>query len=208
MLNSSEISRSGFMCGYLAGGFAVASRSRGLVSIFDAVCALALAACGTASSGAINPGGSATLAPTATVASVCAMLQPTPDTSSSPHQVASFSPWQGVPYPPHVTLISEANGVGDGVRSSYSFEVVGLCADFVAPTSVQSLYGAQMPHNGWTQSATFPYKGDISAACGDPYCWKRVANSQTTEYLSLESVHASGTATLFTLRHVGYTVNT
>jgi hypothetical protein len=194
------------LCG---GRFEVTQRYRGLCAIFVAALALILAGCGAASTNAIKPGGSAIFAPTAraTVTSVCAKLQPTPDTSGAPYQVVTFVPWQGVPYPPNVILLSDSEGDSDGVQSSYSVEVADLCADSITPTAVQSLYSGQMPQHAWTQSATFPDTGDISAACDALYCWKRVANSQTTEYLSLENVHASSTSTLFTLVHINYTLN-
>lgn len=115
--------------------------------------------------------------------------------------------WSNISYPARATLASYSEGAGDGVTSSYSFEVVGVCADAISPAGVRSFYSSGLPAKGWVQSATFPYHGDPTSACGDPYCWKMPASGGTTLYLSLEDVHASGTATLFTLRSVAYSVN-
>lgn len=180
-------------------------RYQGFLSLACVMFALTLGGCG-AGSAAVTSAPPASM-PTATVVPVCAKLMPTASASRSSNNIAGLPSWQGVTYPSHAVLISYANGADDGVRHSDSFEVVGVCADGVSPTGVQSLYSSDLPRNGWVQSATMPYKGDINATCGDPYCWKRPASSTTTEFLSLENVRASGTATLFTVRHVEYTVN-
>jgi hypothetical protein len=139
------------------------------------------------------------------VASVCANITPTipPFAAGSP----TLPTWQHVPYPPNSTLTAYTNGASDGVRSSYTFEVVGICADSSTTASVQALYSSGLPTQGWTQSATFPNQGDPTQACGDLYRWKMPASAGTTFFISLEGVHASGTATLFTLRYLIYTVN-
>lgn len=181
-------------------------RYQGFLSLVFVMFALTLGGCG-ASSTAVTSATPA-LTPTATVVPVCAkLITPTVSVRGPTHNVTVLPSWQGVNYPSNAVLISYANGASDGVLHSYGFEVVGVCADGVSPIGVQSFYSSDLPRNGWVQSATMPYKDDINAACGDPYCWKRPASSTTTEFLSLENVRASGTATLFTVRHVLYSVN-
>ncbi len=175
------------------------------LSLVFVMLALTLGGCGAGSAAVTSATPAST--PTATVVPVCAKLMPTASVSRSSNNIAGLPSWQGVTYPSNAVLISYANGADDGVQHSYGFEVVGVCADGASPTGVQSFYNSDLPRNGWVQSATMPYKGDINAACGDPYCWKRPASSTTTEFFSLENVRASGTATLFTIRHVLYSVN-
>lgn len=177
-------------------------RYQGFLSLVFVMFALTLGGCGAGSAAAIPA--TPALTPTATVVPVCAKLMPTASVSRSGNNIAGLPSWQGVNYPSNAVLISYANGADDGVRHSDSFEVVGVCADGVSPTGVQSFYKSDLLRNGWVQSATMPYKSDINAACSDPYCWKRPASSTTTEFLSLENVRASGTATLFTVRLVLY----
>lgn len=178
-------------------------RYQSFLSLVFVMFALTLGGCG-AGSAVVTPATPAST-PTATVVPVCAKLTtPTVSVSGSTNNIAGLPSWQGVNYPSNAVLISYVNGASDGVLHSYGFEVVGVCADGVSPTGVQSFYSSDLPRNGWVQSATMPYKGDVNAACGDPYCWKRPASSTTTEFLSLENVRASGTATLFTVRLVEY----
>jgi hypothetical protein len=93
------------------------------------------------------------------------------------------------------------------VKQSYSFTIWGVCTAAATPTDIRAFFSAQMPAHGWTQSATFPYQGDPMRACGDAYCWSRAISPKATDYISLESVRAAGTVTLYTVREVGFSFN-
>lgn len=87
----------------------------------------------------------------------------------------------------------------------YHFELVSVCAPAMSPDSVRAFYARQMPRtDGWAQSDTFPYAGDFSRACGDPYCWVwGPPGGDISRFASLESVAQSGAVTTYQLR-IGY----
>lgn len=173
--------------------------------------AIAFAACGITTSATSLASPTPTLPPPSAIpAGACARVAPTPTpTSAVPSNGLSHLPsWPGVAFPSNTTLVSYQNGADDGTQHSDTYEVVAVCSDGITPVAVKSFYDSGMPAQGWTQSQTFPYQGDITAACGDPYCWKKAANANTTIFVALENVRAGSTATLFTMRYLTYNVNT
>jgi hypothetical protein len=80
----------------------------------------------------------------------------------------------------------------------YQFWLVPVCTNTTIPAAVQSFYASALPGAGWSQSASYPYGGDPTRACGDPYCWR--LGGPPVRYVSLESVAAKGTVTTYTLR--------
>lgn len=83
-------------------------------------------------------------------------------------------------------------------EGGYSFVLLAVCANDTNANAVRSSFADSLTAQGWSQSATFPYHGDPSAACGDPYCW--VSGSSPQRYTSLEAIRQAGSAVTFTLR--------
>jgi hypothetical protein len=91
-----------------------------------------------------------------------------------------------------------------GIASSpytevYSFQVINACTNSTSTGSVHSFFASSLPGNGWSQTATYPYKGIVSSACGDPYCWRKQYASNI-RYVSLENVTAAGSVVVYSLR--------
>lgn len=80
----------------------------------------------------------------------------------------------------------------------YHFTLLNACAPSTSIANVRAFYAQAMPVNGWTPSSTYPYGGQATRACGDPYCW--VKGSSPPRYVSLESVGASGAEVTYQLR--------
>lgn len=81
----------------------------------------------------------------------------------------------------------------------YSFQIINVCTNNTSTSSVRGFFASGLPGNGWSQSATYPYKGNVSSACGDPYCWRKQYASNI-RYVSLESVTAAGSVVVYSLR--------
>ncbi len=81
----------------------------------------------------------------------------------------------------------------------YSFQIINACTNNTGANSVRTFFAGNLPSNGWTQSATYPYKGNVSSGCGDPYCWRKQYASNI-RYVSLESVTAAGAVVVYSLR--------
>jgi hypothetical protein len=81
---------------------------------------------------------------------------------------------------------------------SYSSRLIKVCSPSLTPDDAREFFASNLPNDGWEQSDTFPYKGDPTRSCGDPYCW--VQGSSPSYYVSLEQVSGSGSSALYTLR--------
>jgi hypothetical protein len=81
---------------------------------------------------------------------------------------------------------------------AYHFTLLDVCAPDSTPSSARSFYALAMPANGWSPSATYPYAGNPTRACGDTYCW--VKGSAPQRFVSLERVAASGARVVYQLR--------
>ena len=104
----------------------------------------------------------------------------------------------------HVQKVFDDPAVGEP-GMVYHFELVSVCAPATTPNGVKAFYARQMPQtDGWAQSDTFPYAGDFSRACGDPYCWVwGPPGGDISRFASLESVTQAGDVTTYQLR-IGY----
>lgn len=83
----------------------------------------------------------------------------------------------------------------------YTFRIVNVCSNGVAASDVRSFYSGHLTSGGWNQSSTYPYSGDVTRGCGDPYCWRN-PNGPTgaPRYVSLENVATSGSVAEYSLR--------
>jgi hypothetical protein len=87
--------------------------------------------------------------------------------------------------------------------NSYQFRIISACTKGTTASAIRSFYASKLPPTGFAQSSTFPYKGNSSSACGDPYCWFRGTahpSFQATQYVSLEAVAALGSVVTYNLR--------
>ncbi|WIG61628.1 MAG: hypothetical protein OJF49_004376 [Ktedonobacterales bacterium] len=89
----------------------------------------------------------------------------------------------------------EAKNYVDG---SYTFILLPICSGATTVQDVQSYFAQSLPGVGWSSSDTYPYHGDPTAACGDPYCW--VSQAAQVRYASLEDVRQNGSAVTYSLR--------
>lgn len=81
----------------------------------------------------------------------------------------------------------------------YDFKLVNVCANNGTANGVRSFYASNLPSAGWSQSATYPYNGNVSSNCGDSYCWRRQIGADI-RYVSLENVNAAGSVVVYVLR--------
>lgn len=81
----------------------------------------------------------------------------------------------------------------------YTFQIINVCTNNASASSVHSFFTSGLPSNGWSKSATYPYKGNVSSSCGDPYCWRKQSGTNI-RYVSLESVATAGSVAIYALR--------
>lgn len=81
---------------------------------------------------------------------------------------------------------------------SYLSQRIEVCSPTMTANGIRAFMLDRLPEDNWIQSSTFPYEGDPSRACGDPYCWTQ--NSAPAYYISLEQVTQRGSVTLYMLR--------
>ena len=143
---------------------------------------------------------------------------PTPTTTSAPtptpvpvtncSQVSGFGSAGGISAGPHFTEVGFPSGtVGFAQQpfeaNSFQFRIIRACTNGTSVSAINSYYASKLPSTGFAQSSTFPYKGNASTACGDPYCWYKGSahpSFQASRYVSLESVTAVGSVVTYNLR--------
>ncbi|HEU5440978.1 MAG TPA: hypothetical protein VFU88_16955 [Ktedonobacterales bacterium] len=81
----------------------------------------------------------------------------------------------------------------------YTFQVINVCTNNASTSSVHGFFTSSLPSNGWSKSATYPYKGNVSSSCGDPYCWRKQSGSNI-RYVSLENISVGGAVAVYALR--------
>lgn len=161
-------------------------RSLWRVSLLIAVMPLVLllSACETT----IVPGAGASPTPTPTPT-----LTPTPPRCPT---LAGFggagaattgsSHFASVPFLDHSISYLESRAEING----YQYRIVRLCTEYSFADAIRNFYATNAPAAGWTQTSIFPLRGDPSASCGDPYCWK--LGSGPTLYFGLEFLTGEG----------------
>ncbi len=83
----------------------------------------------------------------------------------------------------------------------YHFILISVCSPETTVGAVSAFYASAMPQDGWSQSPNFPYAGDFTRRCGDPYCWNwGPTGGDINRYASLEAVQQVGSAVTFSLR--------
>lgn len=173
---------------------------------------LLLAACSGTTTAMVVPTSTATATPTATLRPT-ATRPPTPSLSfsgdpctatTSNAEVATTLSARAIPLPNATTVVEKGFAAADDFVHTPTYELIGACTKTSTTDAVRTFYAAQMPVMGWTQSAIFPYQGNFSAACGDPYCWTKPAGNGITIEVSLEHVQATDNGTSFNLNTVSY----
>jgi hypothetical protein len=154
------------------------------VSLLTAVMLLALLL--SACEATILPGAGAS--PTAT-------LTPTPTPPRCPTlagygsagaATTGSSHFASVPFPGRSISFLEGHAETNG----YQYRIVRLCTEDSNADAIRGFYATNAPAAGWAQTSIFPLRGDPSASCGDPYCWKR--GSGPTLYFGLEFLTGEG----------------
>jgi hypothetical protein len=84
-------------------------------------------------------------------------------------------------------------------EGSYQFQLIGVCSASSSPDAVHTFFVDHLQTAGWIQSSTYPYGGNPTSACGDPYCWVK-GTAPDQRYISLEQVPSSGPPTVYQLR--------
>jgi serine/threonine protein kinase len=138
--------------------------------------------------------GTPTLTVTATISAAAAACLALSGYSKATSPASAGTSFPDVPFP--VNAVSFVYSTfSDG---AYHFILLSACAPDASSASVRAFYAQAMPANGWIPSATFPYAGHPTRACGDSYCWKKGSSPQ--RFVSLERVTASGAQATFQLR--------
>lgn len=87
--------------------------------------------------------------------------------------------------------------------NSYQFKILSACTNGKSAGYIRTYFSTGLPSTGFVQSSTYPYKGNASAACGDPYCWYKDGSHPSWEarrYISLENVTSVGSVVTYDLR--------
>jgi hypothetical protein len=87
--------------------------------------------------------------------------------------------------------------------NSFQFRIISACTNGTTTSAIHSYFASGLPPSGFAQSSTYPYHGNASSACGDPYCWYKGSahpSFQASRYISLESVKAVGSVVTYNLR--------
>ena len=107
---------------------------------------------------------------------------------------------EDVPFPT-ASLSYLGDSFTDG---SYAYDLVDVCSNGISGDGVRAFFSQTLPQSGWTQSNQFPYQGNPTRACGDPYCWQN--SSSPSRFISLEQVqNVRAGATTYMLRLAVYT---
>jgi hypothetical protein len=133
---------------------------------------------------------------------------PTPIPITTCAQVSGFASAGGVSTGANFTEVGfPANTVGFVKQifetNSYQFEILSACTQGASAGYIRTYFTTGLPGTGFPQSSTFPYQGNASAACGDPYCWYKDGSHpsfQARRYISLENVTSVGSVATYDLR--------
>jgi hypothetical protein len=98
-----------------------------------------------------------------------------------------------VSFPP-----SSVGFVSSTFTTVYQFKLIKACTKSASANDVRAYFASALPGAGWANSGTFPYSGDPTRGCGDPYCWRK--SSSGVRYVSLESLSSSGSVTVYIIR--------
>jgi hypothetical protein len=177
--------------------------------------ALLLTACFSAcsSTATVTVGGNPTSQPTATpTATTAGQPTSTPSPTSAPitscAQVSGFGSAGAINAGAHFSEVGfPAQTVGFIQQTfednSYQFRIISACTNGTTVSAIHSYFASGLPPTGFAQSSTFPYHGNASSGCGDPYCWYNASahpSFQASRYVSLESVTAVGSVVTYNLR--------
>lgn len=103
---------------------------------------------------------------------------------------------QDVPFPT-ASLSYLGNTSHDG---PYTFYFVRVCSSGLTADGARAFFSQALPSAGWAQSPSFPYHGNPTSDCGDPYCWQ--SSGSPARYISLEQAQnvGNGAASTYLLR--------
>jgi hypothetical protein len=131
---------------------------------------------------------------------------PIPITKCS--QVSGFSTAGTISTGSHFSEVSfHSNTVGFVAQkfetNNYQFEIINACTKSTTASAIRAYYASGLPTTGFLHISTFPYHGNASSACGDPYCWYKDGSHpsfQARRYVSLENVTVHGSVVSYSLR--------
>jgi hypothetical protein len=173
---------------------------------------ITLSACNFATNPTSTAEQSSTSSPTSTTSASTGGSTPTPTQPPIPvtncSQVSGFGSAVSISAGLHFSEVNfQANTIGFIAQkfetNSYQFEIINACTKSTTVGAIHSYYASGLPSSGFAQSSTYPYNGNASAACGDPYCWFNASSHpsfQAGRYVSLESVTAHGSVVTYSLR--------
>lgn len=160
----------------------------------------------TAINGIDNTSATPVAPPTPATNSTPTPLPPPPSGLASCSQAPGFgsasSASAGANFPDVSFPGSSVSTLGNAFSAGYySFQIVNVCSNGMAANDVRSFYASQLTTGGWINTSSYPYAGDVTRACGDPYCWRNPGGpTGTPRYVSLESVTTSGSVAIYSLR--------
>jgi hypothetical protein len=188
------------------------SRFPGASAIIAALLITAfLSAC--SSTATVTVGGNPTSQPTATATATTAG-QPSPTSTPPSAPVTNCAQVSGFGSAGAISTGSHFSGVGFPAQTvgfiqqtfednGYQFRIISACTNGTTVGAIHSYFSSGLPSTGFAQSSTFPYHGNASSGCGDPYCWYNGSahpSFQASRYVSLESVTAVGSVVTYNLR--------
>ncbi len=124
-----------------------------------------------------------------------------PCTMTTDAEVASVMAFRKIPAPDGSILVGRGAIASDGVTSSMSAELFGVCAKGMTPDAVVSFYVARMQASGWTRATT---TSDPNLPCGGLACWKMPEQSNTTQFVRLQDMQVVGSDVEFTVLDGNY----
>lgn len=188
------------------------ARFRATLVLLALTLTLAVSACSSSSATSATSSSSGTATATATTAAATATATATtaPPTATPPppvakcSQVAGFGNAGAASAGVNFTAVPFPSGAVSYVQqkfetNSYQFKLIAACAPSSSASSVRAFYTSNLPSHQFGQSNTFPYHGNPSSACGDPYCWSSLV-TEYGRYISLENVKSAGSVAVYTLR--------
>ncbi len=124
-----------------------------------------------------------------------------PCTMTTDADVASIMAFRKIPAPDGSILVGRGAIASDGVTSSMSAELFGVCAKGTTPDAVVAFYVARMPAGGWTRATT---ASDPNLPCGGLACWKMPEQNNTPQFVRLQDMQVVGSNVEFTVLDGAY----
>ncbi|MBA3823300.1 MAG: hypothetical protein H0X24_05240 [Ktedonobacterales bacterium] len=119
-------------------------------------------------------------------------------TFASAGAASAGSGFSDITFPADSFSVSAGNYSDTYAFTTYQFKLINACSNGANVGAIQSFFAARLTTGGWHTSTTFPFQGNPTRQCGDPYCWRN--GSTPVRYVGLENVQTSGSVAVYTLR--------